>query len=140
MITEITRCYLESLGYRVTIANSPEQALEEFLKDPSDFALLLTDFNMPHMNGLELLRRMRATRSDLPALLCTGFIGSAATEGEAADLGVHEILGKPFTRHTLGGAVSRALRTRVVTEEDREGDEEEQREEEREDAVEPGAR
>jgi CheY-like chemotaxis protein len=110
MITEVYRCYLESLNYRVTVAHSPEQALVEFSNSPSDFAGLLTDFNMPHMNGLELVRRLRAIRADLPALLCTGFVGSAATEHEAAELGMGEILGKPFTRHTLGLAVDRLLK------------------------------
>jgi signal transduction histidine kinase/CheY-like chemotaxis protein len=113
MITEVYRCYLESLNYRVTVAHSPEQALEEFAKCPGEFAGLLTDFNMPHMNGLELVRRMRAIRPDLPALLCTGYVGSAATEHEAAELGMGEILGKPFTRHTLGLAMERTLKTAV---------------------------
>ena len=113
MITEVSRCFLESLNYVVTVAHSPEQALVEFMKDPKSFAGLVTDFNMPHMNGLELLRRLRAIRPELPALLCTGYVGSAATENEATDLGVKEILGKPFTRHTLGCALHRTLTTPV---------------------------
>jgi two-component system, cell cycle sensor histidine kinase and response regulator CckA len=113
MITEVYRCFLESLNYRVTVAHSPEQALVEFAKCPSAFTGLVTDFNMPHMNGLELVRRLRAMRADLPALLCTGYIGSAATEHEAAELGMGEILGKPFTRHTLGLALERVLKATV---------------------------
>ena len=115
MITEVYRCYLESLNYRVTVAHSPEQALDIFTKCPTDFSGLVTDFNMPHMNGLELVRRMRAVRNDLPALLCTGYVGSAATDQEAAELGMGEILGKPFTRHTLGVATARVLKTPVPT-------------------------
>jgi signal transduction histidine kinase/ActR/RegA family two-component response regulator len=113
MITEVSRCFLESLNYFVTVAHSPEQALEEFNKSPDSFAAIVTDFNMPHMNGLELLRRLRAIRPNLPALLCTGYIGSAATESEAADLGMREILGKPFTRHSLGLALHNTLRAAV---------------------------
>jgi two-component system, cell cycle sensor histidine kinase and response regulator CckA len=112
MITEVCRCYLESLGYAVEVAHSPDQALAIFSADPNGFAMLLTDFNMPHMNGLELVRRLRAIRTDLPALLCTGYVGSAATENEATSLGL-DILGKPFTRHTLGLAIRRALTTPV---------------------------
>jgi two-component system cell cycle sensor histidine kinase/response regulator CckA len=114
MITEVSRCFLESLNYYVTVAHSPEQALVEFNKNPASFAAIVTDFNMPHMNGLELLRRLRAIRPNLPALLCTGYIGSAATESEAADLGMREILGKPFTRHTLGLALHNTLRAAVA--------------------------
>ena len=113
MITEVYRCFLESLNYRVTVAHSPEQALETFKKTPADFTGLVTDFNMPQMNGLELVRRIRAIRGDLPALLVTGYVGSAATEQEAAELGMGEILGKPFTRHTLGVALARVLKSAV---------------------------
>lgn len=113
MITEVCRCFLESLNYQVTVAHSPEQALVEFTKNPTAFAGLITDFNMPHMNGLELLRRLRTVRPELPALLCTGYVGSAATENEATDLGVKEILGKPFTRHSLGCALYRTLTTPI---------------------------
>ncbi len=113
MITEVYRCFLESLNYRVTVAHSPEQALETFRKAPGDFTGLVTDFNMPQMNGLELVRRIRAIRGDLPALLVTGYVGSAATEQEAAELGMGDILGKPFTRHTLGVALARVLKSGV---------------------------
>ena len=98
MITEVYRCYLESLNYRVTVAHSPEQAVVEFSKSPAGFMGVVTDFNMPHMNGLELVRHLRGIRADLPALLCTGYVGSAATEHEAAELGMGALVsrsGKP---------------------------------------------
>ncbi len=112
MVCEVARTFLEELGYQITICQSPERALEEFTDAPAKFVALLTDLNMPHLNGLELIRRIRAHCPDgalLPCVLFTGYIGSAATEQEAMSLGLREILNKPFTRHSLGIAIHRAI-------------------------------
>lgn len=112
MVCEVARTFLEELGYQITTCQSPERALEEFTAAPEKFAALLTDLNMPHLNGLELIRRIRAhspAGAALPCVLFTGFVGSAATEQEAMELGLREILNKPFTRHSLGLAIHRAV-------------------------------
>lgn len=112
MVCEVARTFLEELGYQITTCHSPERALEEFTTAPAKFGALLTDLNMPHINGLELVRRIRANcpvGAALPCVLFTGFVGSAGTEQEALELGLREILNKPFTRHSLGLAIHRAV-------------------------------
>lgn len=112
MVCEVARTFLEELGYQITTCQNPERALEEFTAAPAKFGALLTDLNMPHFNGLELIRRIRANcnvGAALPCVLFTGFVGSAATEQEAMELGLREILNKPFTRHSLGLAIHRAM-------------------------------
>ena len=114
MVCEVARTFLEELEYQITICHSPEHAIEEFTAAPEKFAALLTDLNMPHLNGLELIRRIRVQNpagATLPCVLFTGYIGSAATEHEALELGLREILNKPFTRHSLGLAIHRAITT-----------------------------
>jgi len=59
--------YLAIKGYRVSVASSGEQALETFRTDTPD--LVITDYKMPGMNGDELLRRVRALRPRLPAVM-----------------------------------------------------------------------
>jgi two-component system chemotaxis response regulator CheY len=59
--------YLSIKGYRVSVATSGEQALAAFQADPPD--LVITDYKMPGMNGDELLRRLRALQSGLPAVM-----------------------------------------------------------------------
>ena len=59
--------YLAIKGYRVSVAYSGEQALESFRRDAPD--LVITDYKMPGMNGDELLRRLRALRPGLPAVM-----------------------------------------------------------------------
>jgi CheY-like chemotaxis protein len=59
--------YLAIKGYRVSVALDGPQALERFEADTPD--LVITDYKMPGMNGDELLRRLRAMRPALPAVL-----------------------------------------------------------------------
>ena len=57
----LTRSYLESAGYRVTEAGDGEEALAELEKDGGNFDLLVTDIEMPRMNGFELTERVRSS-------------------------------------------------------------------------------
>jgi two-component system chemotaxis response regulator CheY len=66
-ITYVFERYLSIAGYRVSTANSGADALRAFAADPAD--LVITDFRMPGMNGMELIAGLRALASGLPALL-----------------------------------------------------------------------
>jgi len=97
-----TAAMLEDLGHVVHQASSAEEALAQLDRHPVD--LLLTDFAMPQMNGLELAERVRADRPDLPVLLATGF-------AELGDSAAPQFprLAKPFTQEELGRAVAGAV-------------------------------
>ena len=66
------RTVLEELGYRVSICEGGAQALEVFASQPVD--LLITDFRMPNMDGVELITRIRQLRAELPIILLSGFV------------------------------------------------------------------
>jgi len=66
------RTVLEELGYRVRICQSGAEALEVFASQPVD--LLITDFRMPNMDGVELITRIRQLRAELPIILLSGFV------------------------------------------------------------------
>ena len=66
------RTVLEELGYAVYTGGSGEEALKLFADHKVD--LLITDFRMPQMDGVELIARMRQLRSDLPVILLSGFV------------------------------------------------------------------
>ena len=67
------RRILMSLGYDVTAATHPAEGLRMFRASPEDFDLVLTDLDMPQMNGLELTGKLKQSRPDIPVVLYTGF-------------------------------------------------------------------
>ena len=79
---------LMELGYVVVEANSAEDAIARFDRQPVD--LVVTDYLMSGMTGMDLIRALRVARPDLPTLVITGF---ADAEGIATDV---PRLTKPF--------------------------------------------
>jgi len=66
------RTVLEELGYVVYTCASGDEALKLFASNKVD--LVITDFRMPNMDGVELIGRMRQLRHDLPEILLSGFV------------------------------------------------------------------
>ncbi len=99
---------LEQIGYDVTTSCCPEEALSLFLKAPGGFDLVVTDMMMPKMTGIELGKRIREIRRDLPILLCTGF-SNRVEEKARKQAGIGEVLMKPLLARELAVAVEAAL-------------------------------
>ena len=111
VIARVVSEQLRRLGYVVTSVNDPEEALELVAEDPEDFDLLLTDLQMPRMDGVELAARVARLRPQLPVVLSTGNRWSVpATTARAA--GIREIVDKPFRieelAHVLRGVLQGA--------------------------------
>lgn len=66
------RTVLQELGYVIHTGASGAEALEVLNHHKVD--LVITDFRMPNMDGVELITRMRQLRSDLPIILLSGFV------------------------------------------------------------------
>jgi two-component system, cell cycle sensor histidine kinase and response regulator CckA len=97
---------LSTLGYQtIVFTNSPE-ALQAFESGPEAFDLLIVDYSMPVMTGMELLQKAKAIRPTIKAILCTGYCNENIAE-TAESLGVTEILIKPVARHLLAQAIKR---------------------------------
>jgi CheY-like chemotaxis protein len=79
-----------------------------FKADPEKFALVVTDYTMPGMNGLVLAERLREIRPGLPIILMTGN-NLSLTHEKLLRAGIAEMLLKPSTLTALGKAVQRAL-------------------------------
>src|SRR6185312_6657481 len=74
---------------------SPWQALDAFTADPDSFHLVVTDFEMPSMNGVDLRRHVQALAPDAKVLLITG--SGLFTEEAALQNGFCGLLNKPFS-------------------------------------------
>ena len=62
---------LEELGYRITTATEGLEALEQY--NQGAFDLVITDYKMPKMDGLELIKRIRGISADAPIILISGY-------------------------------------------------------------------
>jgi PAS domain S-box-containing protein len=99
----------ERLGYRVTTNPDALAALEELRRQPGQFDLVLTDYLMPQINGIELAALIGQVRPDLPVVLITSTTGAAKPTGEHPP-GLNGTLSKPFDLIELSQAAARALR------------------------------
>ncbi len=99
---------LTRLGYRVTTFPDPEQALEYFSKDPSCCDLVLTDMTMPGMNGIQLTRKIKSLRRDIPVIVCTGH-NPEINENIARANQVHALAMKPVSIKALARMIRDAL-------------------------------
>jgi len=66
------RTVLEELGYSIRACLSGAEALQLFAAETVD--LVITDFRMPNMDGVQLIARLRQLRLDLPIILLSGFV------------------------------------------------------------------
>jgi CheY-like chemotaxis protein len=66
------RSVLEELGYRIATAASAAEALDQF--HSQTFDLVVTDYKMPRMDGVELIARLRKHAPGLPVILISGFV------------------------------------------------------------------
>lgn len=107
-ITDVEKEILEYLGYRVTVFNECTAALEYARGAPDSLDVVITDYTMPQMTGLELVAHLRNIRSDIPIVLCSGYF-DPEVERRAGELGIFERLNKPVTTLELAVAVRRVL-------------------------------
>jgi DNA-binding NtrC family response regulator len=104
---------LKRNGFQPTWCISSEKALD-MLKTQS-FDVLLTDLNLPNMNGIELCERIVANRPDTPVIVITAF-GSMETAIAAIRAGAYDFVTKPIDTEFLVLALDRAVKHRGLQE------------------------
>jgi CheY-like chemotaxis protein len=96
---------LESEGYQVTLASSGTEALEHLRKEKYD--ILLSDIKMPGLNGIDLLKNVKASFEDMVVIMMTGY-GEAYSIKQALMDGADEYITKPFKNQEISLIVERA--------------------------------
>ena len=100
---------MQRQGYEVAGFTRPQAALDALRAAPLAFDLLVTDYNMPGMSGLEVARKALAIRADLPVAVASGFIDETlSAQAEAA--GVLEVIFKAISVEEYGVALERLAR------------------------------
>lgn len=107
---------LEGAGYPVTSFDNPQEALDCVMDGKID--LVLTDLRLPVMDGVEVLKRIRAFSQDIEVILITGF-GTVEVAVEAIKEGAYDFITKPIKRSLLLRAVEKAAEKQRLARENR---------------------
>ncbi len=102
---------LQGFFKKVFTASNGEEALEIYEKNSDEIDILLTDVNMPKMNGIELVTKVREKDSNLPIIICTAF-NDAEVLLKAIKLGVSDYIIKPIQMITTLKVCNKILTTR----------------------------
>lgn len=108
IVAEVTRELLSSLGYRVCVAGSGQEAVAVFLEKRGEIDLVILDMIMPGMTGGETFDRLREIDPGIRILLSSGY----SIDGEAKTImerGCNGFLQKPFHLEKLSSKVREVL-------------------------------
>jgi signal transduction histidine kinase/CheY-like chemotaxis protein len=103
---------LKRAGYRVTRFTTPKQALQALQRLRHDFDVLVSDYSMPELSGLDMARRVAAMKRPLPVLIISGHI-TDEMRTVARRLGVKALLHKENAFEELAASVQRVLAQRA---------------------------
>lgn len=107
-LVSLMKRLLERRGYRVSSFARQEEALAALRAAPEAFDVVVTDYNMPGMSGLDVARAVRTIRADLPVAVASGFVDVALSEN-ADQAGVWEVIFKADDLETFCAAVQRLI-------------------------------
>jgi len=113
--------FLAQWGYEATLCKNGEEAWEAFQRE--HFSIVITDWLMPKMDGLELIRRIRALpREEYTYVILLSVKSSREEQLEGFDIGVDDFIVKPFEHNVLkarlrvGARILQLERQRLVHE------------------------
>lgn len=99
----------ESMGYETELFYDPDKALDWFTHSKKIVGLLITDYMMPHIDGLELARSAKKLHPGIDIILMTG-LQDAETEKKVREANLYSILIKPFDLRNLVSIVEQYTR------------------------------
>ena len=108
IIIEAVKTNLINSGYGVTAFSKSKEALTEFKCNPDKYDIVITDYRMPELTGLDLAKKIRKIRKNIPVILYSGFINEDVSE-KIMKTGIFRILNKPASTYHLTKAIRDAL-------------------------------
>ncbi|MHB2153552.1 sigma-54-dependent transcriptional regulator [Calditrichota bacterium GD2] len=106
-LTKVLSYQLKQSGYSVSVAHSGKEGLKLFKEQI--FPLVISDIQMPDINGIHLLEEIRKIDRDAIFILITAF-GSIDQAVQACELGADDYLTKPFSREQLIFTIEKAVK------------------------------
>lgn len=112
ILLDLAEMSLQAEGYSLKKFTDPELALKAFLKARPKPVLLITDYAMGKMNGLELVEKCKEAKPDLKSILISGTAGAEIVL--ESPVKVDRFLGKPYQPPNLAELVRRVLGTEAA--------------------------
>ena len=106
-VADAIRLILEENGYEAVSVETARAGIDECRRRPFD--VIITDFRLPDMSGLDVLRQLREEDSAHPAVIVITAYPTPHLHSEATGLGAIEVLPKPFSPSALLTAVATAV-------------------------------
>lgn len=105
---------ISQMGFEVTTAFDGKTGTTEFKK--KEFDIIITDLQLPDLNGMELVRLFRGINKRVIIIIITAF-GTIDNAIEAVKIGADDYLTKPFGKETLRFVIEKAIRLRQLEQE-----------------------
>jgi CheY-like chemotaxis protein len=106
---EVVKKILVRLGYQPIVFQSSSAAWEAFQQEPYAYDVLISDYTMPVLTGVDLARRVLELRPGLPVILVSGY-NTMVSSADLRCLGIREVLNKPVDHRVLAHHLDRILR------------------------------
>jgi len=113
-LCELLKVVFKKEGYEVLTTPSPKKAIEITKKD--DIDVLVSDIKLPEMSGMEVLKRLRKARPELPVVMITAY-GTIKEAVEALKMGAYDYIIKPFDIEELKVVVAKAIENKKLQDE-----------------------
>jgi len=108
MVTDICEMMLKKLGHKVLKARSGSEGIKLYEANRNRIDLIISDFNMPEMNGQEVVVKLRIMDHNVKVLLSSGGL-SVAEENKVVSGGFNGFLKKPYNMTTLSEKIAEIL-------------------------------
>ena len=108
-VCQFIEAVLVKVGYKVAAFTDSVKAADLFRNERQTFSLVITDLNMPQLNGAELAHRIRKCRADIPIILASGYEHGLSRD-LLAEAGIVSEIIKPISPEALADAAHDALR------------------------------
>lgn len=111
LVLKLLENYLTMLDHQVVTVLDGRKGLEVFLEAPDIFDLIITDLQMPGLDGMNVIVRLKDKGYEIPVVLISGY-AVPNTEEEIRNLKIVAVLEKPFDLQELGKVVSEVVKAK----------------------------
>ncbi|HEX9006898.1 MAG TPA: ATP-binding protein, partial [Bacteroidota bacterium] len=94
-LLQLVRVFMERKGYRVLVARDGAEAVETFGRHAKEIALVVSDYGLPRLSGIDSFRKMRELRHDVRMILVSGNV-EPRQRTEIVVAGVTDVIQKPY--------------------------------------------